>query len=176
MKVTLTDATVADVSKLVNLRLAVSERLRSDLGPGIWATGVTEKGILFAMRSSRVLVVRDRERIVGSLRLGTKKPWAIDKSYFTECARPLYLTDMHVAPDRQRCGIGRAMLLETADIARAWPADAIRLDAFDLPAGAGEFYAKCGFREMGRATYRSAPLIYYELLLPPHPAKINCRS
>ena len=48
---------------------------------------------------------------------------------------------------------------------KAWPADAIRLDAYDAPAGAGDFYAKCGFREVGRATYRGVPLVYFELLL-----------
>ena len=31
--------------------------------------------------------------------------------------------------------------------------------------GAGDFYRKCGFREVGSATYRSAPLIYFELIL-----------
>jgi GNAT superfamily N-acetyltransferase len=165
MKVKLTEATFADVSALVKLRLEVSERLTSEFGPGIWASGATERGIHFAMRNSRVLVARDGRRIIGTLRLATRKPWAIDKSYFTECEKPLYLTDMHVAPDVQRQGIGRAMLGEAARIAREWPADTIRLDAFDLPAGAGEFYAKCGFAKMGRATYRSAPLIYYELLL-----------
>ena len=43
--------------------------------------------------------------------------------------------------------------------------DAIRLDAYDAAAGAGDFYAKNGFREVGRTKYRNAPLIYYELLL-----------
>lgn len=155
---------------LVRMRRAVSEKLRSDFGPGIWASEVSDKGILYAMRNSRVLVARSGNEIVGSLRLATKKPWAIDKSYFTHCEFPLYLTDMHVAPNRQRSGIGRAILKEVEDIARQWPADAIRLDAFNLPAGAGEFYAKCGYQEMGRATYRNAPLIYYELLVQPHPA------
>ena len=165
MKVKLTEAAFADVSALIKLGLAVSEHLAGEFGPGIWAAGATEKGVLFALRNHRVLVARDRGRIIGSLRLATRKPWAIDKSYFTECARPLYLTDMQVAPDYQRRGIGRAMLEDAARIALVWPADAIRLDAFDLPAGAGEFYSKCGFSEVGRATYRSAPLIYYELLL-----------
>jgi hypothetical protein len=57
------------------------------------------------------------------------------------------------------------MLADVLRIAHAWPADALRLDAYDLPGGAGDFYAKCGYRETGRATYRAAPLIYYELLL-----------
>jgi ribosomal protein S18 acetylase RimI-like enzyme len=54
---------------------------------------------------------------------------------------------------------------EARRIATAWPGDAIRLDAWDAAAGAGEFYRKCGFREVGRATYRTAPLVYFEILL-----------
>ena len=57
------------------------------------------------------------------------------------------------------------MLEDLKRIARTWTGDAIRLDAYDLDGGAGEFYAKCGYREMGRVTYRHAPLIYYEFLL-----------
>ena len=60
---------------------------------------------------------------------------------------------------------GALLLDEAVHQARAWPADAIRLDAFDANAGAGEFYAKCGFREVGRVIYRKNPLIYYELVL-----------
>jgi GNAT superfamily N-acetyltransferase len=70
-----------------------------------------------------------------------------------------------VAPAHQRTGVGRALLAEAARIAAAWPADAIRLDAFDAESGAGDFYAKCGFREVGRKAYRTVPLIYYELLI-----------
>ena len=90
---------------------------------------------------------------------------AIDKSYFRECTRPLYLTDMAVAPGRQRQGIGRFCVEEMKRIAREWPADAIRLDAYDAEAGAGGFYRKCGFQEVGRVTYRKTPLIYFEGLL-----------
>jgi hypothetical protein len=46
-----------------------------------------------------------------------------------------------------------------------WPADAIRVDAYDAEAGAGGFYAKCGYREVGRVVYRNTPLVYYELRL-----------
>ena len=47
----------------------------------------------------------------------------------------------------------------------AWPADSIRLDAYDADAGAGRFYARCGFLERGRVVYKGDPLVYYELLL-----------
>ena len=72
---------------------------------------------------------------------------------------------MAVAPTMQRKGVGRALLKHAAAVAREWPGDAIRLDAYDAAAGAGRFYARCGYREVGRVIYRTVPLIYYEFLL-----------
>jgi GNAT superfamily N-acetyltransferase len=117
------------------------------------------------MRTSGVFVARQAGEVIATLRLATKKPWAIDRSYFANCEKPLYLVGMAVAPARQRQGIGRQCLAEARRIAKAWPADAILLDAFDAKAGAGPFYARCGYTEVGRVTYRNSPLIYYELLL-----------
>ena len=115
--------------------------------------------------ASQVYVARDGAEIVATLRLATKKPWAIDTRYFTACSRPLYLVAMAVAPARQRQGLGRKSLDEATRIPHDWPADAVRLDAFDAPAGAGDFYARCGWSEVGRASYRNTPLIYYEFVL-----------
>jgi GNAT superfamily N-acetyltransferase len=72
---------------------------------------------------------------------------------------------MAVQPSLQGQGLGRAMLIEAERIGRAWPANAICLDAYDTAAGAGGFYAACGYEERGRVTYRGTPLIYYERLL-----------
>jgi GNAT superfamily N-acetyltransferase len=72
---------------------------------------------------------------------------------------------MAVAPELQREGVGRDLVRDAIAVARAWPRQAIRLDAHDAPAGAGGFYAKCGFREVRRVTYRTVPLIYFELPL-----------
>jgi GNAT superfamily N-acetyltransferase len=72
---------------------------------------------------------------------------------------------MAVHPEFQRQGLGRLLLKEAEAVARAWPADAIRLDAFDADAGAGAFYAKCGFREVARVAYKQDPLIYFEMIL-----------
>jgi len=65
----------------------------------------------------------------------------------------------------QRTGLGRACMEAAREAAVRWPADAIRLDAYDAEAGAGGFYAKCGYREVGRVVYRNTPLVYYELRL-----------
>jgi len=115
------------------------------------------------MRISTVYIARDRNRLIATLTLSTPKPWAIDKKVFSASRRPLYLTSMAVAPDVQRQGVGRQCVDEARRIARRWPGEAIRLDAWD--AGAGDFYRKCGFGEVGRASYRNAPLIYFEMLL-----------
>jgi GNAT superfamily N-acetyltransferase len=165
MRFRLQIATPADVQDLVSLRLAVSQDLTARYGKGPWSSAVTEKGVLFAMRRSSVYVARRRTRLVATLTLSTRKPWAIDKTYFSASTRPVYLTGMEVTPDLQRRGVGRLCVKEACRIAREWPADSIRLDAWDAAAGAGDFYCRCGFREVGRASYRNAPLIYFEMLL-----------
>jgi GNAT superfamily N-acetyltransferase len=158
-------AAEADVPALVALRTAVAARLTRDHGNGHWSHAVTEKGVFRGLRMSHVLVARNPAGIVGTLRLATQKPWAIDPSFFTSVKRALYLLDMAVAPDLQRQGIGRRLLEEAERVTRAWPADSLRLDAYDADAGAGAFYAGCGYREVGRAVFRSVPLVYFERVL-----------
>jgi GNAT superfamily N-acetyltransferase len=165
MHLTFEPATASDATALAALYTAVAEDLTRRYGCGPWSSKRTEKGVQFAMRTSRVFLVREDAEIVGTFRLATKKPWAIDTTCFTAGQKPLYLQDMAVVPARQRKGIGRRCLERACDTAQAWPADAIRLDAFDAAAGAGAFYARCGFAEVGRVTYRKTPLIYYEVLL-----------
>jgi GNAT superfamily N-acetyltransferase len=165
MKLSFSPATQADAPSLATLHTAVSEELTRRFGRGPWSAATTEKGVLFGMRHARVLVAWKGKSIVGTLHLAAKKPWAIDVSYFTPVKKVLYLTHMAVIPSFERKGIGRLLLDEAVQQAQVWPAEAIRLDAFDADAGAGGFYAKCGFREVGRVTYRKAPLVYFELIL-----------
>ncbi len=165
MGLTFSTASPSDAPALAALHTAVSADLTLHFGRGYWTSVSTEKGVLFRMRHAVVVIARKRRAIVATLSLQTKKPWAIDVSYFTPVKKSLYLTAMAVFPTMQRQGLGRRLLTEAIKHARAFPADAIRLDAFDADAGAGSFYAKCGFREVARVTYRDNPLIYFELLL-----------
>lgn len=161
-------ATEADVAALVALHAAVADELTRRYGQGVWSSKPGERSILHQLsrpRFEKQLIARDGKNVVGTLRLATKKPWAIDTVYFSPVERPLYLTSMAVHPRLQRAGIGRRLLREAEILARAWPGDAIRLDAFDGEAGAGGFYAKCGYREVARAAYRTVPHIYFELRL-----------
>lgn len=165
MKISVTTASEADAPAIAALRTSVAEHLTNQFGKGHWSSCVTEKSVLRTIKTSRVLVARNKQEIIGTLTLQTKKPWAIDLSYFKSVSRPLHLLDMAVSPDRQRRGIGRQLVEEAKAVARAWPSQAIRLDAYESNAGAGPFYAKCGFTEVGRKTYRGVPLVYFELML-----------
>jgi ribosomal protein S18 acetylase RimI-like enzyme len=164
-RLTFRDATLKDVPTIAALQNAAAGALTARFGEGHWSSFVTERGAALAQRHARVRVGRNGKRIVTVLRLATKKPWAIDVAYFTPVKRPLYLTGMAVSVAHQRQGFGRLAMEDARAVAEAWPADAIRLDAYDHAAGAGAFYKKCGFQERGRVAYKGDPLIYYELLL-----------
>lgn len=159
------DATAADAPLIAGLQNAAAGALTARFGVGHWSSLVTERGAVLAQRHAKVRVGRNGKQILTVLRLATKKPWAIDVSHFTPVKRPLYLTGMAVSVAHQGKGLGRDALEDACAIAAAWPADAIRLDAYDAAAGAGAFYAKCGFQERGRVVYKGDPLVYYELLL-----------
>ncbi len=158
-------AEVEDAPALASLRNDAARALTDRYGRGHWSSGTTGRGVAFSMRDAQIWIARRGKSIVGTFRLATKKPWAIDRAYFAGSARPLYLTDMAVLPSLQRHGVGRRCLAAAVEAARAWPADALRLDAYDAAAGAGEFYEKCGFLDVGHVSYRGTPLVYYELLL-----------
>jgi GNAT superfamily N-acetyltransferase len=162
MSLSVDTADDVDAAAVAALRTAVADQMTRQFGRGHWSAGATTTSALRGIATSRVLVARDRHAMIGTLRLATKKPWAIDVSYFERVKRPLYLIDMAVEPGRQRQGVGRYLIEAAKEIAVASPADAIRLDAYDGRAGAGTFYAKCGFREVGRVIYRGVPLIYFE--------------
>ena len=165
MAVRFRDATPDDVPAIAALQNAAAGALTARFGVGHWSSLGTERGALFAQRHARVRVGRDGKKILTVLRLAQKKPWAIDVSYFTPVKRPLYLTGMAVSVGHQRTGLGRLAMEDARAVAREWPADAIRLDAYDAEAGAGGFYASCGYAERGGVVYRGNPLRYFELLL-----------
>jgi GNAT superfamily N-acetyltransferase len=165
MRSALTIATVNDADAVAALRNAVADELTREHGIGHWSSQSTERGIRADMKRSSVYLLRDKGRAIATLQLATKKPWAIDRRCLTPVKRPLYLLGMAVEPSRQGAGVGRRCITEAVKICRAWPADSLCLDAYDADAGAGGFYRKCGFTEVGRATYRNNPLIYFEMLV-----------
>jgi GNAT superfamily N-acetyltransferase len=166
MKLSLVIASPDDAAAITILRNEAAHDLTIRYGEGHWSYLATERGIANGMMgNSKMLIAKLDNRIAGVLRLTTKKPWAIDPAYFTPVPQPLYLVDMSIHPSLQLKGIGTFMLHEVQSFAKDWPAQSIRLDAYDAAAGAGEFYKKCGYTEMGRVVYRKVGLVYFERLV-----------
>ena len=165
MKLSVAIATADDAPTIASLLNDTALQLTTIYGKGHWSYQTSERGVLHGMQGkSTLLIAKHKGDIVGTLRLATKKPWAIDTAYFTQVLQVLYLTGMAVAPDLQRMGIGKYMLQQINSYVTEWPAQAVRLDAYDAAAGAGEFYRKCGYTEKGRVIYKGNPLIYFEML------------
>jgi len=150
---------------VARVRNAAADDLTRRFGAGHWSGTIGANGVRRGIDASRVLVAVEGDAILGTVRLATRKPWAIDTRYFEPSDRPLYLVDMAVLPERQGRGIGRRLVEAAVTTAVGWKAEAIRLDAYDHAAGAGGFYEKCGFTEVGRASYREVPLVYYQMRL-----------
>lgn len=159
------DARAEDVPQIAALLNATAGALTARFGEGPWSAPTSERAVTLSLRHARIRVGRVDRRIVSTLRLAPKKPWAIDTTYFTPVRRALYLTNMAVAVAAQGRGWGRLALDDARRIAHTWQVDAIRLDAYDAAAGAGPFYLACGYTERGRVTYKGDPLAYFELLL-----------
>lgn len=165
MRLTFSVAEERHAPIIAGVRAAAARELTARFGDGHWSGIPAVRGVLASMRHSHVLMACSGPAIVGTCRLSRRKPGAIDPVHFELSARPMYLSDMAVRPDYQDGGVGRALLMEAERTARSLAADAIRLDAYDADAGAGEFYAKCGFTFVGRVLYRGVPLLYYERVL-----------
>ena len=159
-------ATPDDIPAIVTVRINAAEDLTTRFGAGHWSGHCTDRGVAWDMRQGKVLVARRGAKVVGTLKIATRKPWAIDVAYFSTNKRPWYLTNKAVDPADQGKGIGTRLVLDAVKMVRDLGGDTVRLDAYDDDkAGAGPFYVKCGFTEKGRVTYRITPLVYYECLL-----------
>ena len=79
MRIKLEIAQPKDAAEICALRIATAKKLTEVHSNGPWSPEASEKWILFAMRNSSVLVARRRGKIIATLALGTKKPWAIDR-------------------------------------------------------------------------------------------------
>jgi len=152
----------SDAAAVADLRTAAARDLTTRFGRGHWSSEPTQRGVMSGMRGAEIWVGKRAGVPVATFRVTTRKPWAIDPTYFVSCERPIYLTDMAVDPRAQRRGIGSRCIEEILRIARDWPSDSLRLDAYDAEAGAGRFYERCGFRHVASVAYRGVALRYYE--------------
>ncbi len=159
-------ATAADAAAIAAVRTAAARDLTARFGPGTWSFAVdSEDSVKAELLSATILIAREEGSVLGTLKLATKSPYLVSIAGFTTVARPIWLTAMNVLPRAQRQGFGRALVAAAAATARELKGEAIRLDSYDAVAGAGGFWAKCGFREVSRQDYNGTPLIFFEQLM-----------
>lgn len=164
INVSISLATPDDAAAIADVISQAARDLTAKHGQGHWSAVASGKGVLNGMIKAKVLLARNGDEVIGTLRLTSSRPWVIDPAYFTPVPRPVYLVDMAVRPGYQRIGVGRTLIEQAKAITTALGGDAIRLDAYEGIAGAGGFYEKCGFTEMGQILYKKVPHIYFEWL------------
>jgi len=157
-------ASPADARAIADLRTSVAQDMTRRFGPGHWSACPSKATVLRQMRASQVLVARQTGDIVGTVRLVTATPPLFDSSGFTPVNTALYALGLAVAPHQRQRGIGRQLMEAAKQMARARPVQALWLDAYDHAAGAGPFYLRCGFREVGRSEQGDVGLVFYEWL------------
>jgi GNAT superfamily N-acetyltransferase len=157
-------ASPADARAIADLRTAVARDMTSRFGPGHWSACPSKATVLRQMRASQMLVARRGADIVGTVRLAMATPPLFDSSGFTPVKTSLYVLGLAVAPDYRQHGAGRQLMDAAKKMALARPAEALWLDAYDHVAGAGPFYLRCGFREVGRSDHGDVGLVFYEWL------------
>lgn len=166
--VTLHQARSGEVDAVREILAAAAADLTARFGPGHWSHVRGIDTLRQYARSGSLHVVGTAGSPVGVLRLTDRKPGFFRKEWF---ARPQeragYLFDMAVHPHRQRCGIGRRAMALAEQVARDTRWHALRLDAYAGPAGAGEFYRKCGYVLVHSAAFRGVALEYFEKVLSP---------
>ena len=138
-------------------------------GEGGWSAIASKTEVLKQLRASRVLVAKFDGEVVGTVRLAAVKSWAVDWRMFTRVPSALYVLGLAVTPTSRGRGFGRALMEAAKDATRSSSTDALWLDAYDSAAGAGPFYARCGFRHVGNTSHNGRALLFYEWLAGPVP-------
>jgi GNAT superfamily N-acetyltransferase len=150
-------AAAEDVRTVHAILAAAAEDLAARFGPGHWST-VSSIETLRKYASDGVLFVLEAgAAAVGTLRLTDRKIGFYHVEWFAHPADDAaYLLDMAIDPGSQRRGIGRRSMTLAEDAARLLGLRALRLDAYEGRAGAGEFYRKCGYSLVHRSAFRGS--------------------
>ena len=156
----------ADARAVRRVRERAADDLTAQFGRGHWSTVSTVPTLRKHAAARQLYVVERKGEVVATFTLSPKKIVFYRKGWFAEPEVPaLYLTNMAVHPDLQRRGIGRWIMGAIEGLAKEARCRAVRFDAYDGDAGAGEFYQKCRYRCVHRGAVGATRLQYYEKTL-----------
>lgn len=159
----LKQATADQLRELYALRKQAADDLSARFGSGHWGRVGSFRTMQEHQKQGLIYAGLRGQELVAMLRYSTQRPRFYRMEWFTDPDAPAgHLTQMAVRTDLQDSGYGRACVAAIEAIARRGGASYIRLDSYDAPAGAGEFYRKCGYQQVHRGEFNRVPLIYWE--------------
>lgn len=164
----LRQASCDDVNAAREILAAAAADLTARFGQGHWSHVRGIETLRKHAGNGTLYVAEARNGPIGVLRLTARRIGFYRTAWFAHPDDPAgYLMDMAVRPDHQRRGVGRQSMQLADQLARSAGLRAMRLDAYAGPAGAGEFYRKCGYALVHSAVFRGVALEYFEKQLPP---------
>jgi GNAT superfamily N-acetyltransferase len=156
-------ASTEDAPLVRELRVAVAEHLTREHGTGHWSQVGSVETIQDSAAAQILFVVEQGGELIGTFRLTDKKEAWYRASWFARPeAQAAYLRAMAIRPDDQRKGIGRFVMDWMEQRVQRKGLAALRFDAYDSKAGAGEFYRKCGYTHVHSGEFNGVALEYYE--------------
>jgi GNAT superfamily N-acetyltransferase len=164
--VKLRPARAGDVNGVRAIIAAAASDLTARFGEGHWSHVRAVETLRKYVEQGTLYLIETDAVTAGTLRLTDRKIPFYRGEWFAEPkAKTGYLLDMAIDPAYQRRGIGRLAMMLAENHARSCSLQAIRLDAYGGPAGAGAFYRKCGYRLVHRGAFNGIALEYFEKLL-----------
>lgn len=166
--VRLRQAGLDDLEPVRHILAAAADDLTARFGQGHWSGVRAMETLQTHAVAGDLYVVEAASIAVGALRLTERKIGFYKQDWFARPEDPAgYLLDMAVHPAHQNRGVGRRAMQLAERVAQRAGLLAVRLDAYQGPAGAGDFYKKCGYTLVHSGEIRGIGLEYFEKLLPP---------
>ena len=156
----------AELTMIRKQSAAAAADLVNKHGQGRWQVIPTRSSLSRYLESDTLFVIEKEASVVGTFCFVTRKIVFYRKGWFAFPDDPAgYLINMAIDPQYQRLGVGRQVMNELGKLAGRMKLLAIRLDAYQGAAGAGEFYRKCGCLLVHEGKVGDVGLEYYEKVL-----------
>jgi GNAT superfamily N-acetyltransferase len=162
-------ARLSDVPRIHALRRTAADGLIQRFGWGPWGGVSFFNTLKRALRqrdgaqAATLFVLEESGRIAATCTLDPETPGFYRRLGYAQPEDPaLYLRSMSVDPALQGRGVGRRMMAEAEDLARRLGLKALRLDAYAHAAGAGGFYAACGYALVTSGVQDGVAFRFYE--------------
>ena len=166
MNVAIRAAERADAETIHAIRTSAADALTAEFGSGHWSHVESLDTLRRHAVDRDLFLAMSNGEAFGTFELESKTPGFYSRHWFTDPDAPAYyLFSMAIVKTSQRRGLGRTIMDEMEAMAVAHGKRALRLDAYDAPAGAGVFYEKCGFVLVHEGSFNRVPLRYYEKVL-----------